>query len=296
MRKIIFSSVLVSLLFFACGGKSNPEAVCSLGDLSPDAVELQSKVDLGESYFAVGPCVYYKYWGKCVQTEYRKLGAADRKTFKPLDHQYGKDKQSVYLKDSKLQGGDPESFKVLDDGYAKDKNQAYYEGKAIIGSDPQTFKISDLRYTQDKNNAYYEGQKIEGADPAVFKIITELGWGNYSRSGELVFYENQLVRGADADTFETFKFSPYVRDGQQVYYKGEVIEGADPATLEVDLGSSDYAKDKNRVYYKGAALVNSDPATFKWSPTLMRAEDKNNIYEEVPDEVIDNDSCVENTK
>lgn len=122
--------------------------------------------------------------------EYRakELKNIDKKTFKPLEYEFIKDKKSVYYYNSeiddfvKLEGADTKTFEVIGNGYAKDRNKIYFYDIFRINkypikvfADKNSFTIFEnmdaegFFYAEDKDHIYCNGKILEGADYESFK-------------------------------------------------------------------------------------------------------------------------------
>ena len=112
----------------------------------------------------------------------------DKKTFKPLEYEFIKDKKSVYYYNSeiddfvKLEGADTKTFEVIGNGYAKDRNKIYFYDIFRINkypikvfADKNSFTIFEnmdaegFSYAEDKDHIYCNGKILEGADYESFK-------------------------------------------------------------------------------------------------------------------------------
>lgn len=149
---------------------------------------------------------------------------ADASTFRPIDlcasvemsaAFYGKDKNSVYVNNTRIESIDAESFEYLGlfgtgDGIvprsisiARDKNHIYYAcGKAIDSIDRQSFEVLSDGYAKDNNHVYYLDTILNKADHKSFQSIGRKKLdgiiGSFALDNNFVYFEGMIIKNADS--------------------------------------------------------------------------------------------------
>jgi len=203
-------------------------------------------------------------------------GSVDIKTFKVIDFNSAKDKNSVFIRANRIKNSSPETFVSMGNEYYKDKNRVYnFEGNVITGADPASFKILGGNfgkiYAKDKNKAYYGYAPIPEADAASFEFIGD----SFAKDKYRIYQWNFVLDGADAGSFEILDHS-YSRDKNKVFWQGKSMHGADPSAFVI-LGSS-YSKDKSQVYHQSMIIEGADPASFIIMDSLYSKDYKNVFF------------------
>lgn len=125
---------------------------------------------------------------------------------------YGKDKNSVYVNDTKIDSVDVNSFKYLGsfaggDGIiphsisiSQDKNHIYYScGKPVDSIDRNTFKVLGDGYAKDIKHVYYLDTILNKANSQSFKVIgkKKVGdlSGNFALDRNFIYYEGRVISG-----------------------------------------------------------------------------------------------------
>ena len=128
-----------------------------------------------------------------VEYKFQELSQIDKKTFKPFDYKFIKDKDNVYYlygsnEFVKFEEADAKTFESIGKSYAKDKNGIYYlstsdYAKPIkINTDKNTFELIKFGdkyfdviavYAKDNKNIYCRGEILEGVDYKTFKVFKE---------------------------------------------------------------------------------------------------------------------------
>lgn len=125
---------------------------------------------------------------------------------------YGKDKNSVYVNDTKIDSVDVSSFKYLGsfdggDGIiphsisiSQDKNHIYYScGKPVDSIDRNTFKVLGDGYAKDIKHVYYLDTILNKANSQSFKVIgkKKVGdlSGNFALDRNFIYYEGRVISG-----------------------------------------------------------------------------------------------------
>lgn len=141
------------------------------------------------------------------------IGAADPKSFKSINTEYGKDKTQVFYYGRVIPQADPTSFQYLGSAYSKDKNHGFSR-EEIISQDGAHFDIvpnpnerqgnvtaEGIVYARDRQKVYRDLLAIPGADPASFEFVPMFN-GNYlARDRHHVYWHSQPLEGADGLNF-----------------------------------------------------------------------------------------------
>jgi hypothetical protein len=183
---------------------------------------------------------------------------ADQSSFKPINSDYAKDKNHVFLWNHVIDGADPTTFVYLKKNYSKDKSRVYYSAKPIEGADPNTFEIINAGLGKDKKDFYWLTSKLGVIDPASFTVINNQ-WAKdqkayYAFSGFIKY-----IGKVDCDYSSMKIFNGYAVDKNRAYWEGVPIEGVDLNTFqEIDETS---AKDRNRDYVLDQPKTKPKPRT-----------------------------------
>ncbi len=249
----------------------------------PDGLKLGYYIENGE---------VVRYSGFPAQR--RVVSAADARTFKPINKEYGKDSKQVFLREDPISGADPASFEYLDGSFSRDKNHGYSNGRPI--SDEGTrFNIvpnpnetdtnvtaEGIVYARDSRRVYTSSFVLEGADPASFEFVPMFN-GNYlARDRKHVYWHDTPMEGIDGQSFVRLtEFHFKDKDGVWCLVLGRDVgwaplQGADVATI-TGLKRV-YAKDKNNVYYEDIIVKGADVATFEETEN-HNGKDKNRTYQ-----------------
>lgn len=170
----------------------------------------------------------------------------------------GSDGQDVYTK--KIDGADPVSFKVLNQEYSKDKNSVYFATvngvSRVEQADSESFILpegfAEDQIARDANHAYYEGKIIEGVDLGTFQSLSE----GYSKDKNFVYLNGKKIEGADTTNFVVLSW-PYSKDKKNIYFFNQVLPNADSATFKVLCDRK--AQDKNNFYLGDKVVNNIEP-------------------------------------
>ncbi len=163
MKKLFIALLLVSVLFTtACNTRTS-----SSKNLDSTASTLHA---INQDYVADHENVYYS------------LGGADPKTFRLLDQDYARDKNTIFYHGRRLSQVDPDSF-VVQNEIARDKNSVFFDGMPMDGPDPLSFESlgAATSFYKDKNAVYMlMGQqqilhKVIGANPTTFRVPQDNG-------------------------------------------------------------------------------------------------------------------------
>ncbi len=232
---------------------------------------------------------------KSIKTVVVKNPKVDSKTFELFDYweNYFRDKNNVYYENElykmglkKIEGADRNSFKILNSEFSKDKNSVYYYGNKMKGISPDGFEFVGnefvfenredfISFLKDKNNVYYLKGKIGKEKYEIIPLNFDSKTFKYSNNG---FYE--LINS---------NYTSYFQDKNGVYYFNGLakltpnnilskVENADiPSFIQYMAG---YAKDKNKVYcgtkeVKGADVESFAAFTIDGEDII---KDKNKIY------------------
>lgn len=85
----------------------------------------------------------------------------DVESFEDLDHNFSKDKDSIYFDCEKIAQADNSSFKIISNEYSKDAKHVYFKNSIVAGANPDTFKAaSEYGIWEDGQNRYKDGQII----------------------------------------------------------------------------------------------------------------------------------------
>ncbi len=248
-------------------------------------VQRENKIDniISQGYRVENDKIFIYYHNNEIKDE---IKGADLYSFEPLEENYSKDKNYVYLWARMIEGADPASFKMMqeDRDYGKDKNGIYYEGVEIKGADPSTFQllkkmkfkgkdVYGTYYAIDSHFVYHHGQKIEGSDSKTFELINERD----GRDKNGFYLEGKKVDGVDAASVQILS-DDYSKDANAVYFTGF---GDWRKKTEIDLTTFKivdeyHVKDKNFVYYRDRRIEGADPTTFIIVNDL--GKDKNGVY------------------
>lgn len=102
---------------------------------------------------------------------------ADQGSFVPMDKEFARDRNHVYLDARAIPGADPDTFVYLGWYYGKDKNKVFRHLQEIEGADVETFRIVDgtKMWSRDKKDFYFGPYPVGAADADTFKVIAD-GW------------------------------------------------------------------------------------------------------------------------
>jgi hypothetical protein len=215
-----------------------------------------------------------------------QISGADPQTFTvlsfPNDPNYvifAKDKNSVYLGDTRISGADPETFIAIaafDNAYyAKDRSHVYFfDGVSfpfhelpvavLPGADAATFVNVYPDVFKDKNHVYGMNYKFyaptcvtcQQADAATFVALG----GGYFKDRNHFYWWDKILKDVSTTAFTVLGDSGYAKDSQHVYHGGDILEAADPHTFRLIDGYENwYATDSAHVYIRGFAVDKLDP-------------------------------------
>lgn len=228
--------------------------------------------------------------GECVS-----VTPIDIASFRHVDANYYKDKNSVYLMLSRvmtnesciLKDADPDTFEVFGDSWSKDSKHVFYDCLSVAGADPSSFSsyTGDQRssgYAKDSKHVYFiekacckgDGSGsvsiVSGADPATFLPLGNSETLSYAKDGSAVYVEGIKFAIADVETFRLLSDSaPDLAIDENHLYVGDQVDGLMPVE-GVDMETF---KIKNTKYDDANAYYGY----------VIRASDKNRNYIITPD-------------
>lgn len=221
--------------------------ICSLGIISCDKYEIKD----GKVYYRtyqIGRGGYNTYL----------IEDADSTTFEVVDNNIdiplAKDKNSIFLRSSKIVNSDPGTFQQIKKYYWKDKNQVYLfvaGGYSIKDADPETFSPISFYWGADKNSIFHYYEKLDNANLDHFSVINEY----YAKDDKFYYYRSQKIENLDYKTAEVIN-NYYIKDKDYVYYlAGKKLENANPNKFEPrgvgsfgDDGTFHFSGEKNKGY------------------------------------------------
>ncbi|TDL99524.1 MAG: hypothetical protein C4K58_06405 [Flavobacteriaceae bacterium] len=146
----------------------NPEKSIDLNDV----VEINTYVEFDKSEYSKDNKNVYCFQGNSDGGSRQIVEGADSKTFELLhDYAWGRDKNNVYYRGSKLEGLNIKYlklFKPIEDSndypflkYVKDSSHVFYEDNLVEGADAKSFKLVLGREwdSEDKNYKYLDGAR-----------------------------------------------------------------------------------------------------------------------------------------
>lgn len=152
-----------------------------------------------------------------------------------------------------------ETFVVIDHQYAKDKSSIFYEGEKLAEAESGTFELISSGYAKDIHHVYFRNLKVEKADPSTFSTFIEnensLGETVYAKDMNGIYVNDKHFAKADLKTFKILN-EKYTLDKNGVYFKMKKVKKADPASFIVFphfIGDAD-AEDKNHRYGEGKVV------------------------------------------
>ncbi len=222
------------------------------------------------------------------------IGAADPKSFKSINTEYGKDKTQVFYYGEILPKADPTSFVYLDGSFSRDKNFGFSSTR-ILSEDGTHFDIvpnpnetpgnvtsEGIVYARDRQHVYTSGGVVAEADPESFVFVPMFN-GNYlAYDRKHVYWGHKPLPDADGGSFQ--RITEYHFKDKNAAWSLLLANNARWAPIpEVDLPSFKgckrfYAKDKNRAYYGYDVVEGADLATFEETEN-HQAKDKNGTYQ-----------------
>lgn len=179
--------------------------------------------------------------------------AADPQTFEVLDERsgYGRDKDYVYFRDTRVEGADSASFRVL--AYLMGPFHGDERISNLLRPMHGKFIIQHLwsAYARDKNAVYYNGLPLRGADPDTFEILH--GHSGYARDKDNVFFHDFMLDLADRDSFEVL--------GGAFADFSLLVFSYNPSDL--DIKTSSWAQDKYQLFRNEKQLPHISPRSYK---------------------------------
>jgi hypothetical protein len=171
---------------------------------------------------------------------------ADQESFKPINRDYAKDSQHVYLWDGIVKGADPNTFVCLGNNYSKDNQSVFFQAQEIKSADPGSFQVVEEGWSKDKNDVYSGSEPLKVVDVASFTIL-HIGLLNSWAKDNRNYYISGHAGRIDCD-YPTMKIlnDSYGVDKDRAYYSGIPIEGVDVKTFRATGIVT--AKDKYRKY------------------------------------------------
>jgi hypothetical protein len=124
----------------------------------------------GELRIGYGRDKFHVYYHDGISGVPKVMKNADPATFEVLHEEFGKDRECVWCRDTKMKGADPATFVVLNGLWSKDAKRVYYSATGLAGSDPATFRIIEGYTGADKASVWRMREKVEGADPATYVV------------------------------------------------------------------------------------------------------------------------------
>ena len=222
----------------------------------------------------------------------------DLKSFKILNENFAKDKDTIYYKEYDILEADINSFEILDEDTGKDKNYIYLYGETVryenSGEPVDMKKVtfyenskSKMYYFRNKNDIYVmEGIYAEKVDNVDKRTFEDLG-GGFGRDKNWIYSGKMKLRNIDRESFENIG-DGYIKDKNGIYRDAEVIfydsddsynisrlENVDKESFE-NIGEG-YSKDKNNIYYNNEKFKNIDVKTFQLIGNGF-SKDRNNVY------------------
>jgi len=221
----------------------------------------------------------------------------DLKSFKILNENFAKDKDTIYYKEYDILEADINSFEILDEekvdnvdkrtfedlggGFGRDKNWIYSGKMKLRNIDRESFEHIGDGYIKDKNGIYrdaevifydsddsYNISKLENVDKESFENIGE----GYSKDKNNIYYNNEKFKNIDVKTFQLIG-NGFSKDKNNVYFEKNKIEGAEAKTFQIV--DNFFEKDKSNVFYKEYKLKNISPIEFQ---TLYMSKNANVAY------------------
>lgn len=158
------------------------------------------------------------------------LPGADPKTFRVVSQEWVMDGKQVWYDGHLVEGMRSDGFTPLDGEYVKNADHVYLGRNKLDGAHPASFRILGLQFCLDGSTLYYRTSPCQKpVDPA---SVTELNW-YYAKDAHTVFYETGVVNGADVASFRSWPGGMrYALDASHVYFQGGLVKGADPASFQ----------------------------------------------------------------
>ena len=225
----------------------------------------------------------------------------DLKSFKILNENFAKDKDTIYYKEYDILEADINSFEILDEDTGKDKNYIYLYGETVryenSGEPVDMKKVtfyenskSKMYYFRNKNDIYVmEGIYAEKVDNVDKRTFEDLG-GGFGRDKNWIYSGKMKLRNIDRESFENIG-DGYIKDKNGIYRDAEVIfydsddsynisrlENVDKESFE-NIGEG-YSKDKNNIYYNNEKFKNIDVKTFQIVDNFFEKDKSNVFYKE----------------
>lgn len=91
---------------------------------------------------------------------------ADPDTFESLDNGiYGKDRQSVFCRTTRIAGARVEHWRMLGGNYSKDDRNVYYDGRCMADADIESFQVvreePGLQLAKDRFHTYWNADAVD---------------------------------------------------------------------------------------------------------------------------------------
>jgi hypothetical protein len=193
--------------------------------------------------------IIYSPMGNWFELGYSKLDA-DKKSFKVIARDFGKDKNIVFYKDKKISGADVSSF-VVENRVIKDSLHVYsekdYEINIVEGADPKSYKYLDI----DKS---YRGKWAK--DNAAYFLYDRKVEVDYD---SLIFLKNGFVADKNSiyetstiEQEESIPSEQWTGWGNYRLYAREAVEGEIQNVTSVYIIMNDcvYANHPNKKFQK----------------------------------------------
>lgn len=192
----------------------------------------------------------YVWWDAAHGRNVVKLGA-DKATFKVLNDEYAKDKNTVFYKTEKIRDADPATFELMSDPiYTRDAFRVFVFGHAIAGADPRSFTIIKPPYARDATTVYCGNVPMDVANVDAFEpVLCGTSWS---------FTYTKPFHAGRPEAFGHLEIGPdkpavtgtaWARDGVSYYYGPLQVEDADYASFRI---LDEYTAVDNQRTYQGA--------------------------------------------
>jgi hypothetical protein len=221
------------------------------------------------------------------------LTNADAKSFKALNHNYGKDKHSVFYLSNVIKDADAKTFTYLGGSYSKDKNSGYSR-EIVISNDgphfgivpnpdekPDNVTANGIVYARDSRKVYRDVMPLPGADPRTFTFVPMFNGYYLTKDKRFVYFQDKPMPGIDGASFHKisdFHFAD--RSGAWALVTGKDVTWNQIADVDLKTFAGigrNYAKDSKRVYFSDNRVNDADTDTFR-ETGYLQASDKNGNY------------------
>lgn len=96
----------------------------------------------------------------------RAIRFADRETFEVVTGEFARDKDWVFLRETRVRAADRATFESLGGGFYRDHRHVFYDTEIIAGADRESFVVVDpyKHYARDRHSLYSCGMVLRPAE------------------------------------------------------------------------------------------------------------------------------------